>query len=169
MTAPDKAMKVKAWITAIIAFGSALWGATGWVVIILGAAIALDYLTGTAAALKNGEWSSTVAREGLWHKLGEITALLVAMLCDIALRVIIHSPAASFLQDLPLPETLFTMLVSVWYIFTELGSIIENAAKLGAPVPDWLRKMIKKLRDKAEPEIPEENEHEEHIKDDYNK
>ena len=158
MNAPDKALKIKAWITAIIGFGTALWGATGWGIIILFAAIVLDYLTGTWAALKNGEWSSSIAREGLWHKLGEITSLLVAMLVDIALQVIIKSPAASFLQDLPLPDTLFTMLVSIWYIFTELGSIIENAAKLGAPVPDWLRKMISKLRDKAEPEIPEKTE-----------
>ena len=158
MTSPDKALQIKAWITAIIGFGTALWGATGWGIIILGAAIALDYLTGTWAALKNGEWSSSVAREGLWHKLGEITALLVAMLCDIALRVIIHSPAASFLQGIPLPETLFTMLVSVWYIFTELGSIIENAGKLGAPVPEWLKKMIAKLRDKSEPEIQEKTD-----------
>lgn len=158
MNAPDKALQIKAWVSAIIGFGTALWGATGWGIIILFTAIVLDYATGTWAALKNGEWSSSVAREGLWHKLGEITALLVAMLVDIALRVIIRSPAASFLQDLPLPETLFTMLVSVWYIFTELGSIIENAAKLGAPVPEWLKKMIAKLRDKAEPEIPDEEE-----------
>ena len=158
MNAPDKALQIKAWLSAIIGFGTALWGATGWGIIILFASIVLDYATGTWAALKNGEWSSSVAREGLWHKLGEITALLVAMLVDIALRVIVKSPAASFLQDLPLPETLFTMLVSVWYIFTELGSIIENAAKLGAPVPEWLKKMIAKLRDKAEPEIPDEEE-----------
>lgn len=156
MTAPEKATQIKAWITAIIGFGTALWGATGWGIIILFATILLDYLTGTWAALKAGEWSSAVAREGLWHKLGEITSLLVAILVDIALQVIIKSPAASFLQDLPIPDTLFTMLVSVWYIFTELGSIIENAAKLGAPVPEWLRKMIAKLRDKAEPEIQDD-------------
>ena len=30
----------------------------------------------------------------------------------------------------------------VWYIFTELGSIAENAAKMGANVPEWLLKLL---------------------------
>lgn len=30
----------------------------------------------------------------------------------------------------------------VWYILTGLGSILENAEKLGAPVPKWLVKML---------------------------
>ena len=32
-------------------------------------------------------------------------------------------------------NTLLLPMVLVWYIFTELGSIAENAAALGAPVP----------------------------------
>ena len=30
----------------------------------------------------------------------------------------------------------------VWYIFTELGSIAENAAAMGAPVPGWLIRIL---------------------------
>ena len=33
-------------------------------------------------------------------------------------------------------------VVLVWYIFTELGSIAENAAALGAPVPESLLKLL---------------------------
>lgn len=33
-------------------------------------------------------------------------------------------------------------MAMVWYILTELGSILENAEKLGAPVPKWLVKML---------------------------
>ena len=33
-------------------------------------------------------------------------------------------------------------IVLVWYIFTELGSIAENAAKMGAPVPAGLLKLL---------------------------
>lgn len=152
MNAPDKATEIKAAITAIIAFGTALWGYTGWAVIILLVCIALDYITGTWAALKCGKWSSTEARQGLWHKLGEITALLVAALCDIAIRVILESAIADRFDGLNLPSAAFTLLVAVWYIFTELGSIIENVAALGAPVPEWLRNAIAKIREKAEPE-----------------
>ena len=38
-----------------------------------------------------------------------------------------------------------SVLVLVWYIMTELGSIVENIGALGAPVPAWLRKAIAAL------------------------
>ena len=34
-------------------------------------------------------------------------------------------------------------LVLAWYIVTELGSILENAVKMGANVPGWLVKLLK--------------------------
>ena len=30
----------------------------------------------------------------------------------------------------------------MWYIVTELGSMAENAAAMGAPVPKWLTKLL---------------------------
>ena len=80
MNAPDKALQFKAWIVAAIAFLTALWGWVGWAVIIWIACIVLDYATGTWAAKSAGDWSSAVARAGLWHKLGEIVAVLVAVI-----------------------------------------------------------------------------------------
>lgn len=48
-------------------------------------------------------------------------------------------------------ESLFKLeVVTMWYIFTEIGSIAENAQALGAPVPDWLTSGIKKLKDKTD-------------------
>ena len=35
-------------------------------------------------------------------------------------------------------DTLLLPVVLVWYIFTELGSVAENAAALGAPIPKVL-------------------------------
>ena len=32
--------------------------------------------------------------------------------------------------------------VSMWYILTEIGSIIENAMEMGAKVPAWLPKIL---------------------------
>ena len=77
MNAPEKAFEIKAAIVAIFAFCTALWGWLGWAIIAMFACMALDYLTGTWAAIYNGEWSSSVARSGLWHKLGEIVAVHV--------------------------------------------------------------------------------------------
>ena len=155
MTAPDKATQIKAALTAIIAFGTALWGNVGWMIMILIVCIALDYFTGTLAAMHLGEWSSSVARQGLWHKLGEIFALLVAILCDIAIKVILDGAAAEIISGITLPKAPLTMLVSIWYTFTELGSIIENCDKLGAPVPKFLTRIIASLKHKADPEEPE--------------
>lgn len=152
MNAPNKATEIKAFITAIFAFLTSLWGWLGWAIIAFIVCIALDYVTGTWAARAHGEWTSAVAREGLWHKLGEIVALLVAALCDIAIKVIINSAAAPLLGNFEY-QYYITLVVTLWYIFTELGSIIENAGKLGAPIPDWLTKGIAMLKNKANSNI----------------
>ena len=149
MNAPDKAIEIKAAVTAVIAFLTALWGWVGWAVIIWAACIVLDYTTGSWAARSAGEWSSAVARAGLWHKLGEIVAVLVAALCDIAIGVIINGAGV----DLGIEVSAYvTPIVLLWYIITELGSIIENAGKLGAPVPAWLKKGLEQYREKLENE-----------------
>lgn len=147
MTAPEKAIEIKAALAAVIAFFTALWGWMGWAVIVWMACIVLDYATGSWAARSAGEWSSTVARAGLWHKLGEIVAVLVAALCDIALGVLIGEAGIDLGID---TSTFLTPIVLLWYIITELGSIIENAGKLGAPVPAWLKKGLEQYREKLE-------------------
>lgn len=158
MSTPDKATEIKAFLAAIAAFFTALWGWLGWAVLILVICMGLDWITGSWAARRKGEWSSSVARDGLWHKLGEIVALLVAALCDIAIKVILNSAAADLLKGWEYGNYM-TLLVAVWYIFTELGSIAENVDKLGAPLPSWLKKAIRFLRAKAEAAdpVPEEN------------
>ena len=153
MNTPDKATEIKAFLTAILAFFTALWGWLGWAVIILIACMALDWITGSWAARAHNEWSSSVARAGLWHKLGEIVALLVAALCDIAVTVLLNSAAADLLQGWTYGNYM-TLLVAVWYIFTELGSIVENVDKLGAPMPGWLKKVIRFLRARADAADP---------------
>ena len=149
MTSEEKAREIKAFLTAILAFFTALWGWLGWAVLLLIACMALDWITGSWAAGAKGKWSSAAAREGLRHKLGEIVALLVAALCDIAVQVILNSAAADLLQGWTYGNYM-TLLVAVWYIFTELGSIVENAGELGAPIPQWLKKGIALLQKKAE-------------------
>ena len=138
MNAPDKAREIKAALTLVIGFLTALWGWQGWAVAVFIAAMSVDYITGTWAARARGEWSSAAARAGLWHKLG-----------DIAVQVVLHSAAAPLLGELPERHYL-TLIVAIWYSFTELGSIVENAGLLGAPIPQWLKKGIALLRDKTD-------------------
>jgi len=153
MNAPETALEIKAFFAAIGAFGTALFGWVGWVVVIWLFALILDYITGSAAAAKDGEWSSKTAREGLWHKLGSIVAVLVAAMCDIALGVVIDGIGVEEVADwLGGSMTFATPMVCIWYIITEAGSILENADKLGAKIPDFLRKRLEKLKDKVEDE-----------------
>lgn len=145
MNAPDKALEIKAAITGVFAFITALVGWIGWIVIVWLVSMLLDYLTGTWAAMSRGEWSSSIARKGLWHKLGSIVGILTAALSDFSLGIII--PQLGLNIDYP---TIITPIVAIWYIFTELGSIIENVDKLGSKVPPFLRSLIKNFEDKFE-------------------
>ena len=127
---------------AIVATISALGAFLGWkgiMALCWIAVMALDYLSGSAAACKAGQWSSQAARDGLWHKGGMIFAVLVSTIADGVMTVIIGNIPALGVEwpGLVLP------LVLAWYILTELGSILENAVKLGAKVPQWLVKLLK--------------------------
>lgn len=134
---------IKAAIAAVVGSLTALWGWFGWLVFAWVVCMAIDYITGSCAALRAGEWSSKQARDGLWHKLGAVVAVLVAVILDGVIGIILANIPA---LTLPFEYTVFvSVLVLVWYIMTELGSIVENAGALGAPIPPWLAKMISTL------------------------
>ena len=61
-------------------------------------------------------------------------------MCDLVLRLV----GDNFGFELPVlgRSCLITPVVTAWYFFTELGSIVENAAAMGAPVPGFLKKLI---------------------------
>ncbi|BFK87483.1 hypothetical protein I4200191B4_17890 [Pseudoflavonifractor gallinarum] len=139
---------LKAALSAFCAALTALWGWFGWLVIAWIACMAIDYATGSCAALRAGKWSSQAARDGIWHKLGAVVAVIVAGILDMVISMILeHMPGIS----LPFTyEIFFCPLVIVWYILTETGSIIENAGALGADIPPWLTKAIESLREKVD-------------------
>lgn len=88
----------------------------------------LDFLTGFIAAAQNKEISSSKMREGLFHKLSFLFALVLAALLQYS---------STFLDlgfDIP---TLGT--VSVFIILTECVSIIENLIKLN---PEFARNKL---------------------------
>ena len=126
---------------AIAAFFTAVGAFLGWqgvMALVWVIAMAIDYITGTWAAMRNGEWSSSIARQGLWHKGGMIVVVIVSFMADCAMGIICdHLPIGINWTSIILP------LVLAWYIVTELGSILENAVKMGAAVPAWLTKLLK--------------------------
>ena len=127
--------------TAFAAFLTAMGGFLGWKGVMLVSWVAvmgLDYLSGTMAACKAGNWSSGAAREGLWHKGAMILVVTVAAIADaVMILTVEYVPIGLQWPGLLLP------LVLAWYILTELGSILENAVEMGAHVPGWLVALLK--------------------------
>ena len=137
----DNVFTAKLLLTGAIAAGTALWGWLGWLVILWCACMALDYLTGSLAALKRGEWSSAAAREGLWHKAGMILIVCAAALTDFAITLILRAGVAQFPFDY---SVLLSVIVLAWYTLTELGSMLENAIELSPRnAPKWLARFLK--------------------------
>lgn len=79
----------------------------------------LDIITGFSAAVANQNVSSSAMREGLFHKLGFIFALILAALLQYA----------SGLLDLG-AEIPTLAAVAVFIILTEAVSILENIAEM---------------------------------------
>lgn len=87
--------------------------------------IILDIVTGFINAWINKSVSSSVMREGLGHKAGELAYILLGFLANIAFGL--HS----------------VFLLAVFYVcFMELVSILENCSKLGVPMPEKLKEII---------------------------
>ena len=137
--------QVKAAVAGLLGLLTGLWGWLGWLVVGWIGCMALDYATGSMAAAKEGEWSSAKAREGIWHKMGMIVVVVVAAGADLLIEIVLTN-----LPVLALPiqyPGLVCPVVLVWYIVTELGSIVENAVAMGAPVPQWLVKLLAMSKD----------------------
>ena len=143
MDAPTRVKEFKAALAVILSAVSALLGWQGTLVVIWVGAMVLDYITGSAAAMQAGEWSSKVARAGLRHKGGSIAIALVAAMMDIAMQQI-ATGAADF--NLPWDGPIIFPVVLLWFILTEFGSIVENSIKCGAPCPAWLPKIFKNVK-----------------------
>lgn len=144
----DHVTEIKAACAAGVAVLTALWGWFGWVIVLFVACMVVDYLTGTMAAMYTGSWSSSTARKGILHKLACIVVVVVAGAADLLLGMMLaHLPGIT----LPFEYTvLICPVVVIWYILTELGSIIENAVALGAPCPKWLAGVVDAAKDAVE-------------------
>lgn len=132
-------------VSAFGAFGAA-FGWLGFLALAWIGAMVVDYITGSAAAMKAGNWASSVARDGIWHKAGEIVVVIVAALADSVLALVIANIPA-----IPIQYTVLLLpIVVVWYILTEIGSILENVAAMGSNVPSFLIKFLASAKDKVD-------------------
>ena len=136
----EQAAQIKLGIAAFAGALTGLWGWMGWLILGWIGCMVLDYLSGTMAAAKQGQWASAKAREGIWHKAGMVIVVVVAAGADLLISAMLaYLPVKALPVDY---SGLVCPVVLCWYIVTELGSVAENAAALGAPVPAWLTKLL---------------------------
>lgn len=143
-------------VTAVAAWLSARIGILFPVLCILLVMMVGDYISGMMASKvesidhpndSNYGWNSKKGAKGIIKKVGYLCVIAVAMVVDY----ILAKTSGTLGFSMPV-KTLFGLLVAVWYLLNELLSIIENAGRMGAPVPEWLKKYIAVLKDKIDTE-----------------
>lgn len=95
--------------------------------------VVIDYVTGMLAAGKEGKLSSQVGRWGIVRKVAIFLVVAVAYHVDRVLG----------------DGTVIRDAVICFYLANELLSILENAGRLGLPVPSFIRQAAEVLREKA--------------------
>lgn len=109
------------------------------VFIITGVFIILDFATGLVKAFKNKCFTSTVMREGLFHKAGSILVIALGALVDFAQDYM----DLGFTFPVAIP-------VCVYICLMETGSIIENVGEINPRIiPSKLQTYFHKLSTKT--------------------
>ncbi|MFZ2538972.1 MAG: phage holin family protein [Oscillospiraceae bacterium] len=140
----DTLIYIKAAIAGILGFIAAKLGMLAPLLVFLAIAMALDYISGVIAAANFGKLSSKKGIFGILKKLGYCITVAVALITD----QLIITVGSQFVQT-PI-VSLFGMLTIVWLTLNELLSILENLGKIGVPLPSFLNKVIKNLKDGVE-------------------
>lgn len=99
--------------------------------------IALDMLTGLIKAFATKSYTSSVMREGLFHKCGSVICMGLGYMVDYAQKFL----------DLGISAPL-TTFISGYIILMEIGSIIENVCIINPQIlPKKLKSCFSKLTD----------------------
>lgn len=146
-------MTMQIFATGVVAYLSQKLGVTFYLLGLLLVLMVIDYVSGMAASAveaidhpddKQYGWSSKKGAKGIAKKVAYLCVIAVSMVIDY---IVIRT---SGVLGVALPNTMLSLLVSVWYLLNEALSIIENAGRIGAPVPNWLMKYIAALKDKID-------------------
>ena len=145
---------LKLGISAAAAGFAAYFGAIAVPLIVLMVMMVLDYLSGMTAAWMHNELSSKVGAKGIVKKVGYMALVAVAMGVDYLIWTGITAVQLSIGYNM-----WFGLLVAIWLIINEMISILENLSRIGVPLPDFLVKTIKKLKNAVDKKEENENDH----------
>ena len=110
------------------------------VYIIVGILIVLDIATGLIKAFKEKSYTSSIMREGLFHKCGSVALIVLGIVADYAQTLVdigVKAPVSN--------------AICVYIILMEIGSIIENIGKINPKlVPSIIKPYFTKLTNQGE-------------------
>ena len=110
-------------------------------IIMLICAMIIDYITGMSAAWYNSELSSKKGVKGIVKKIGYLGLVAVAMIVDWLISQGLQQINVDFHYSV-----FFAVLVAVWLIINELISTLENLSRMGVPIPNFLKKIVNRLK-----------------------
>ena len=110
-------------------------------IVMLVFAMIIDYITGMSAAWYNSEFSSKKGIKGIVKKISYLALVVVAMIIDWLISQGLQQINVEFHYSV-----FFAVLVAVWLIINELISVLENLSRMGVPIPNFLRKLIDRLK-----------------------
>ena len=93
-----------------------------WVILLPFAMMAIDVITGLIYAWVTNTFMSAKMRSGLGKKAGELAIIAIGLL---------------FTAGMEIPQVVLNAL-SLYIIFMEIMSILENLDKLGVPIPVFI-------------------------------
>ena len=118
-------------LTIIGSFIGKLLGGYDMLLITLIIFVVMDYLTGVMKAIIEKKLSSSVGFKGIFKKI------LIFFLIVISVRI-----------DLMLNDIGIRYVVIMFYLINEAISILENAGKMGLPLPPKLNEILESLKQK---------------------
>jgi toxin secretion/phage lysis holin len=119
------------------AFGAVvgyLYGGWSTLMGVLLAMVVIDYVTGMMAAFVEGKLKSEVGFKRIPKKIMIFVLVAVAHLVD----------SAAGTNDIFRDATIF------FYLANELLSVIENAGRIGLPIPEQLKQAVEVLKNKGD-------------------
>ena len=114
-------------------------------IVILVITMIVDYITGMSAAWYNAELSSKKGIKGVVKKVGYLALVVVAMALDWLIYCGLQQIGIGLGYGI-----FFAVIVAIWLIINELISTLENLSRMGVPIPNFLKKIVGKLKTTVE-------------------
>lgn len=152
----EQANQVKAVLTMVFAFISAIFGVLAIPVMLLVACNVIDYITGLMASkYRAQDINSYKSIRGIFKKVSMWLLVMVGAIID---EMLLYTSTSIGWKS---PVTfLIACVVALWLICNEIISILENIQDMGVRIPAFLQPLVKHIRSQVEEQVKVDNDSE---------